>query len=79
MTVVVGMDTVPDVKLKDAAHAFRKKFAGSSSVKDTATGGKEIIIQGDHQEECAKLIVEKFKVKKSCVFLDIDGEFVGIE
>jgi len=79
VTVVVGMDTVPDLKLKDVAQAFRKKFAGSSSVKDTASGGKEIIIQGDHQEACAKLVVEKFKVPKNCVFIDMDGEFVGIE
>jgi density-regulated protein DRP1 len=79
VTIVVGMDTVPDLKLKDAAQAFRKKFAGSSSVKDTATGGKEIVIQGDHQEACAKLIVEKFKVPKKCVFIDLDGEIVGVE
>jgi density-regulated protein DRP1 len=79
VTVVVGMDTVPDLKLKDVAQAFRKKFAGSSSVKDTPAGRKEIIIQGDHQEACAKLVVEKFKVPKKCVFIDMDGEIVGIE
>ena len=46
VTHVVGMDTVPGVKLKEASKAFSKRFAGSSSVKD-----KEIIIQGDHLEE----------------------------
>ena len=27
-------------------------------------GRKEVIIQGDHVEECGRFIVEKFKVKK---------------
>lgn len=76
VTIVVGMDTVPGVKLKDASKAFSKRFAGSSSVKDTPTGGKEIIIQGDHTEEVASLIVDQFKVPAESVFLDIDGEFV---
>lgn len=75
VTHVVGMDTVPDVKLKDVAKEFRVKFAGSSSVKDTATG-KEIIIQGDHVDAAAALIIKKFKVPADAVFLDIDGEFV---
>eukprot|EP00563_Minutocellus_polymorphus_P014649 CAMPEP_0181052390 /NCGR_PEP_ID=MMETSP1070-20121207/17565_1 /TAXON_ID=265543 /ORGANISM="Minutocellus polymorphus, Strain NH13" /LENGTH=273 /DNA_ID=CAMNT_0023131481 /DNA_START=49 /DNA_END=870 /DNA_ORIENTATION=+ len=75
VTHVVGMDTVPDVKLKDVSKEFRIKFAGSSSVKDTATG-KEIIIQGDHVDAAAALIVKKFKVPADAVFLDIDGEFV---
>mmetsp|Transcript_4807 Transcript_4807/g.8454 ORF Transcript_4807/g.8454 Transcript_4807/m.8454 type:complete len:273 (-) Transcript_4807:225-1043(-) len=76
VTIVVGMDTVPDIKLKDVAKAFSKRFAGSSSVKDMAGGGKEIIIQGDHSEDVATMIIDKFKVSPDCVFLDIDGEFV---
>ncbi|KAL7518467.1 hypothetical protein ACHAWX_003289, partial [Stephanocyclus meneghinianus] len=71
VTHVVGMDTVPNLNLKDAAKAFSKRFAGSSSVKD-----KEIIIQGDHLEEVADMIVKKFGVKEDAVFLDLDGEFV---
>uniref|UniRef100_A0A7S2SHC7 SUI1 domain-containing protein n=1 Tax=Eucampia antarctica TaxID=49252 RepID=A0A7S2SHC7_9STRA len=76
VTIVVGMDTVPDIKLKDVAKAFSKKFAGSSSVKDTAAGKKEIIIQGDHMDEVAAMVVKKFKVPADSVFLDIDGDFV---
>jgi density-regulated protein DRP1 len=71
VTHIVGMDTVPNMNLKDASKAFSKRFAGSSSVKD-----KEIIIQGDHLEECADMIVKKFGVKAENVFLDLDGEFV---
>lgn len=71
VTHVVGLDTVPGMKLKEASKAFSKRFAGSSSVKD-----KEIIIQGDHLEDVAEMIVNKFKVDANAVFLDLDGEFV---
>ena len=79
ITVVIGLDTVPDVKLKECAKAFAKRFAGASSVKEREGGGQEVIIQGDHMEEVARMIIEKFKVKKNCVFLDIDGAFVAID
>jgi len=77
VTIVHGMETIPNVKLKDASKAFSKRFAGSSSVKDSPNGKqKEIIIQGDHSEDVASFIVQKFKVNPDVVFLDIDGEFV---
>ena len=75
-TVIVGMESVPGVKLKDASKAFSKRFAGSSSVKD-GIKGKEIIIQGDHMEAVAEMIVNNFKVKGECVFLDMNGDFVA--
>ena len=71
VTHIVGMDTVPGIKLKEASKAFSKRFAGSSSVKD-----REIIIQGDHLEDVAEMIVNKFGVDAESVFLDLDGEFV---
>jgi len=71
VTHIVGLDTVPGLKLKEASKAFSKRFAGSSSVKD-----KEIIIQGDHLEDVAEMIVTKFGVNAEHVFLDLDGEFV---
>ena len=74
-TVVIGMETVADLKLKDAAKAFSKRFAGSSTVKD-GLKGKEIIIQGDHMEAVAAFVVDKFKVPGEAIFLDMDGEFV---
>lgn len=75
VTMVVGLETVPDVKLKEAAKIFSKRFAGSSSVKD-GVHGKEIIIQGDHMDDVAEMIVSKFKVPASSVYLDVDGEFI---
>ena len=71
VTHIVGLDTVPGLKLKEASKAFSKRFAGSSSVKD-----KEIIVQGDHLEDVAEMIVSKFGVNAEHVFLDLDGEFV---
>lgn len=80
LTVILGMETVPDVKLKDVSKAFSKKFAGSSSVKDGSKGSKEkeIIIQGDHMYDVAEMIVDKFGVPDTAVFLDIDGDVVPL-
>jgi len=75
LTIVSGMETVPNLKLKDASKALSKKFAGSSSVKENK-GVKEIILQGDHMYDVAEMIVDKFGVPESCVFLDMDGEVV---
>jgi len=74
-TVISGMETVEGIKLKDVSKAFSKRFAGSSSVKD-GPRGKEIIIQGDHMEDVAAMIVDKFKVAGGCVFLDFDGDII---
>ena len=74
-TIIVGMETIPGLKLKDASKAFSKRFAGSSSVKD-GVKGKEIIIQGDHMEDVAEMVVSKFQVPATSVFLDMDGQFV---
>jgi len=75
-TVVIGMDTVPGIKLKDVSKAFSKRFAGSSSVKDNVQGGKEVIVQGDHMDAVAQMIVKQFGVSGDSVYLDIDGEYV---
>ncbi|CAM9694902.1 unnamed protein product [Phaeothamnion confervicola] len=47
VTVIGGLDTVPDIKLKDAAKRLGKQFACGSSVSKTASGAEEIVIQGD--------------------------------
>jgi density-regulated protein DRP1 len=71
VTHVVGMETIPGMKLKEASKAFSKRFAGSSSVKE-----KEIIIQGDHSIDVAEMIITKFGVSEDAVYFDLDGEFV---
>ena len=42
VTAVAGLETVPDLKIKDCAKAFGKKFASGAAVSDTAGGGKEV-------------------------------------
>ena len=71
VTHVVGMETIPGMKLKEASKAFSKRFAGSSSVKEN-----EIIIQGDHSVDVAEMIISKFGVSEDAVYFDLDGEFV---
>lgn len=79
LTVVMGMETVQDIKLKDVSKAFSKRFAGSSSVKDGAKAKeKEIIIQGDHVFDVAEMIVDKFGVPDTAVFVDCDGDVVSL-
>jgi density-regulated protein DRP1 len=74
-TVVIGMETIEGIKLKEVSKIFSKRFAGSSSVKD-GPKGKEVIIQGDHMDAVAEMMVTQFKVAGDSVYLDIDGEFV---
>jgi density-regulated protein DRP1 len=78
LTIVTGMDTVPDCKLKDVSKSLSKKFAGSSSVKENARGEKEIILQGDHLYDVAEMIVDTFNVPDTCVFLNIDDVIVPL-
>ena len=80
LTVIAGMESIPGLKLKEASKAFSKRFAGSSSVKKTADGKhEEIIIQGDHVYDVAEMIVDKFNVPESAVFIDIgEGEIVPL-
>eukprot|EP00607_Mallomonas_marina_P009181 CAMPEP_0182420028 /NCGR_PEP_ID=MMETSP1167-20130531/4511_1 /TAXON_ID=2988 /ORGANISM="Mallomonas Sp, Strain CCMP3275" /LENGTH=232 /DNA_ID=CAMNT_0024595399 /DNA_START=18 /DNA_END=716 /DNA_ORIENTATION=+ len=73
ITSVVGLDTVPDLKLKDAARIFGKKFSSGASLSDTPTGGKEIVIQGDVSYELPSLLITQFKISGSAIFLVEDG------
>ena len=45
VTNIAGLESVPDVRLKDVAKLLGKKFSSGCSVQDTASGGKEVTIQ----------------------------------
>lgn len=62
LTTVVGLETVPDLKVKDAAKVFGKKFSSGTSVGETATGQKEVIIQGDVIMQLPDILIKEFKV-----------------
>lgn len=53
-----------ELKLKDAAKAMGKLFACGASVSDTASGGKEIVIQGDVLDPLAAMLEDKFQVRE---------------
>jgi len=68
VTSVVGMETAPDCRLKDAAKVFGKKFASGAAVSKAANGTDEIVIQGDVQHDLPPLLIEQFKVPPTSIF-----------
>ena len=44
VTAVAGLETVPGLKIKDAAKLFGKKFSSGASVQESASGAKEVHI-----------------------------------
>ncbi|EKU21386.1 rna binding protein [Nannochloropsis gaditana CCMP526] len=69
ITVVTGLDSYPDLKLKDVAKALGKAFASGASVSDTGSGGKEIVIQGDVIDSLAIMLEEKYKVPATNIMI----------
>ena len=51
-----------ELKLKEVAKAMGKVFACGASVSDTASGGKEIVIQGDVLDPLAAMLEDKYNV-----------------
>jgi translation initiation factor 1 (eIF-1/SUI1) len=66
VTVVAGLETVPDLKIKDAAKIFGKKFSSGCSVNESQTGAKEVVIQGDVIFDLPNILINEFKV--SCFY-----------
>ena len=63
LLTIVRASNAADLKLKDVAKALGKAFACGSSLSDTASGGKEIIIQGDVLDALATMLVDNYQVK----------------
>jgi density-regulated protein DRP1 len=63
VTVIAGLETVPDLKIKDATKLFGKKFAASASVNEAQGGGKEVVIQGDVLGDLPALLMSEYKVR----------------
>lgn len=68
ITAVVGLDTVPDLKLKDATKVFGKKFSSGASINEGQGGQKEVVIQGDVSLEIPQVLISEFKVSPSAIF-----------
>ena len=78
VTAVAGLESVPDLKIKDAATAFGKKFASGAAVSETATGAKEVVIQGDVCYELPALLKNVFKVPQDKMFFLEDKKLVPV-
>jgi len=76
VTSVVGLDTVEDLKIKDCAKLFGKKFASGASVGETATGGKEVVIQGDVSFEIPGLLIKEYNLDPKSIFFCDDGKTI---
>ncbi|EON96837.1 putative translation machinery-associated protein 22 protein [Phaeoacremonium minimum UCRPA7] len=60
VTAVSGLEAF-DLDLKKVAKEFGKKFATGSSVTKVASGGEEIVVQGDVSDEIEEFLLEKYK------------------
>jgi density-regulated protein DRP1 len=74
-TSVLGLETVPGIKLEDAAKFFKKKFSCGASVGKTAAGAPQVTIQGDVSLELPDRLMQEYKVAPSTIFfLEGKGE-----
>jgi density-regulated protein DRP1 len=62
MTIISGLESVPELKIKEAAKACGRKFSSGASVSETPTGAKEVVIQGDVFFEIPTFLINEFKV-----------------
>jgi density-regulated protein DRP1 len=74
VTAIAGLESVPDLKIKDACKAFGKKFSSGASISETQTGGKEVTIQGDCSYELPAFLISEFKVQANTIFFLEDGK-----
>ena len=60
VTAVSGLEA-HGLDLKKVAKDFGKKFATGSSVTKTASGGEEIVVQGDLSDEIYEWVTETYE------------------
>jgi len=61
VTAVSGLEAF-GLDNKKVAKDFGKKFATGSSVTKLASGGEEIVVQGDVSEEIEEFLLDNYKV-----------------
>ena len=59
VTAVIGLEAF-GLELKKVAKDLGKKFATGASVTKLASGGDEIVVQGDVSEEIEEFLLEKW-------------------
>mmetsp|Transcript_6321 Transcript_6321/g.9462 ORF Transcript_6321/g.9462 Transcript_6321/m.9462 type:complete len:187 (+) Transcript_6321:35-595(+) len=69
ITIVGGLSSFPDIKMKDAAKVMGKQFACGCSVSKTASGAEEITIQGDVLYDLPGFLQSSFKIPPDRIVL----------
>ena len=69
VTAVIGMETVPGIKMKEVSKFFGKKFASGAAISKIPGGGEEIVIQGDVQYDLPEILVQTYDVPPTCIWL----------
>jgi density-regulated protein DRP1 len=67
-TIVRGLETIPDVKIKDIAKLFGRKFSSGASVQETPPHGKEVSIQGDVFFDIPNVLISEYKIPPQSIF-----------
>jgi density-regulated protein len=73
VTVIAGLETVPDLRVKDAAKIFGKKFSSGASVNEAANGSKEVVIQGDMTLQIPEVLISEFHISPSTIYFLENG------
>ncbi len=60
--------------LKKVAKEWGKKFATGASVTKTASGGEEVVVQGDNSDEIFDWVVEEGVPEKNVELVEVKGK-----
>lgn len=67
VTSVIGLETVPDLKVKNAAKLLGRHFACGASASETPSGAQEVVIQGDVMFDLPDVLVNQLNVSADLV------------
>lgn len=62
VTSVIGLETVPDLKVKNAAKLLGRHFACGASASEIPSGAQEVVIQGDVMFDLPDVLVNQLNV-----------------
>ncbi len=60
--------------LKKVAKEWGKKFATGASVTKTASGGEEVVVQGDNSEEIMEWVVGEGVPERNVEMVEVKGK-----
>ena len=63
--------------LKKVAKEWGKKFATGASVTKTASGGEEVVVQGDNSDDILEWVVDEGVPEKNVELVEVKGKKGG--